>query len=239
MTCCWNCRYCDASLQLRFYIQNVSSPTQNIDIKPTLLWCGQVRQITNQGIGLGPLIRYIFINYWSKIQLIYKINRHGQSLALLALDLQYISKSRSKVHDQTYEGSYIRWNHLSNIWNKLTHRPFYNSWVCTSWQIFAAISKTCNLSSKWLTWLKNRLTKVINSLTAMDVNLRVENPSVDRQGRRSTFHLIQPKITRCLPCTLPIDGKTLQNESGESPDVCRRWMLIVILRILFTSLLST
>jgi hypothetical protein len=32
----------------------------------------------------------------------------------------------------------------------------------------------------------------------MDVNLRLENPSVDRQGRRSTFHLIHPKIAWCL-----------------------------------------
>jgi hypothetical protein len=63
----------------------------------------------------------------------------------------------------------------------------------------------------------------------MDVNLRIENPSIDRQGHRSTFHLIQPKITRCLPLYL---AYWLQN-AIESPDVCRRWML-VILRILFT-----
>jgi hypothetical protein len=43
---------------------------------------------------------------------------------------------------------------------------------------------------------------LLNSLTTMDVNLRLEHPSVDRQGRRSTFHLIQPKITRCLPLYL-------------------------------------
>jgi hypothetical protein len=42
----------------------------------------------------------------------------------------------------------------------------------------------------------------LNSLTAMDVNLRLENPSVDRQGRRSTFHFSSTKNHQMSPLHL-------------------------------------
>jgi hypothetical protein len=56
----------------------------------------------------------------------------------------------------------------------------------------------------------------INSLTAMDVNLRLKNPSVDRQGRidlRFTMNIhgftyFNQNSADVSPCTLPIDGKT-------------------------------
>jgi hypothetical protein len=53
----------------------------------------------------------------------------------------------------------------------------------------------------------------------MDVNLRLENPSVDHQGRRCTFHLDQQKIINVSPVPRLLTAKRYRMKVG-IPQMC-------------------